>query len=256
MSSAASSRPPLIGITADSSEFEASGSAASQELLFLLPHRYCQAIQSAGGLPIIIPNSPSRTQIRCLLQRIDGLLVSGGNFDIHPRYFDEQPLDKLGNIKSARTYSELESIDIALRQDLPILGICGGAQAINVALGGSLYQDIATQLPNAQQHQQPARKHCGGHLIELQPGTLLHRILKRRTLEVNTTHHQAIRKLGKGLVINATAPDGLVEGIESTDHAFVLGVQWHPEVLARKILLQRKIFSSFISACQRLPRGI
>jgi putative glutamine amidotransferase len=253
MSQARPSRPPLIGITADSSDLERIGPKTNQQAMFSLASRYCDAIQNAGGLPIIIPHAPSRTHIRHLLQRVDGLLISGGDFDIAPTYYGEQPIANLGKIKAQRTFTEIESILHALQRDLPMLGICGGAQAINVALGGSLYQDIATQLPHAREHQ---RNHSNGHVIELLQGTRLRRIFKRQTVRVNTTHHQAIRNPGKGLVVNATAPDGLIEGIESTKHSFVLGVQWHPEVLAQRSLAQRKIFSSFISICKRLHRAI
>ena len=243
---------PVIGITADSSECEPTGSRTNREGLYSLASRYCDAIENAGGLPIIIPHSRSRTQIRHLLRRIDGLLISGGGFDIDPAYYGEQPIAELGKINSQRTFTELQSIACGLDRDLPMLGICGGAQAINVALGGSLYQDIATQLPAAQKHQQEERSDSYGHVVEVARGTLLYKICRRQRLKVNTTHHQAIRKLGKGLAINATAPDGLIEGIESKQHSFVLGLQWHPEVLARREAVQREIFSSFVLACRRL----
>lgn len=255
MSQAPPSRLPLIGITADSSGFEPTGSKTNREGWYSLARRYCDAIQNAGGLPVIIPHSRSRSQIHRLLTRIDGLLISGGGFDIDPAYYGEQPTAKLGKIKPQRTFTELTSIAFGLERDLPMLGICGGAQAINVALGGSLYQDIATQLPGAQQHQQEGRNHYR-HVVELPRGTLLYKICKCSTLKVNTTHHQAIRKLGEGLAINATAPDGLIEGIESKKHSFVLGLQWHPEVLAQSDVIQRRIFSLFISACKHLHRGI
>src|SRR5687768_14754730 len=252
MSQAPPSRLPVIGITADSSECEQTGSRTNREGLYSLASRYCDAIENAGGLPIIIPHSRSRTQIRHLLRRIDGLLISGGGFDIDPAYYGEQPIAKLGKINSQRTFTELESIAFGLDRDLPMLGICGGAQAINVALGGSLYQDIETQLPAAQKHQQEERSDSYGHVVEVARGTLLYKVCRRQRLKVNTTHHQAIRKLGKGLVINATASDGLIEGIESKQHSFVLGLQWHPEVLARREAVQQKIFSSFVLACRRL----
>jgi putative glutamine amidotransferase len=256
MSQARPSRPPLIAITADFSGPEQAGLKTDQEPTFSLASRYCDAIQNAGGLPIIIPHSQSRTQIHHIMQRVDGLLISGGGFDIDPSYYGEQPITQLGKIKAQRTFTEMESIALGLQRDLPMLGICGGAQAINVALGGSLYQDIATQLPKAREHQQRARNHSDGHAVELLPGTLLQKIFNRGTMKVNTTHHQAIRDPGKGLVINATASDGIVEGIESTKHSFVLGVQWHPEVLAQRSPAHRKIFSSFIAICKRLQRGI
>jgi putative glutamine amidotransferase len=256
MTQAPPSRLPVIGITADSSACEQTGFKTNQEGLYSLAGRYCDAIENAGGLPIILPHSRSRAQIRRLVRRIDGLLISGGGFDIDPAYYDEQPIAMLGKINPQRTFTELESIAFGLDRDLPMLGICGGAQAINVALGGSLYQDIATQLPAAQRHQQEERSDNHGHVVEVSRGTLLYKICNRRILRVNTTHHQAIRNLGEGLAINATAPDGMIEGIESKTHSFVLGLQWHPEVLARTEAVQRKIFSSFVLACKRLHRGI
>ena len=243
---------PVIGITADSSECEQTGSRTNREGLYSLASRYCDAIENAGGLPIIIPHSRSRTQIRHLLRRIDGLLISGGGFDIDPAYYGEQASAKLGKLNPLRPFPVLEALAYGLGRDLPMLGIGGGAQAINVALGGSLYQDIATQLPAAQKHQQEERSDSYGHVVEVARGTLLYKICRRQRLKVNTTHHQAIRKLGKGLAINATAPDGLIEGIESKQHSFVLGLQWHPEVLARREAVQREIFSSFVLACRRL----
>src|SRR4029434_1452845 len=119
-------------------------------------------------------------------------VITGGNFDIHPRYYGERPIRELGALKARRTKFEWEMTAAALKRDMPILGICGGAQAINVALGGSLYQDIASQIPHALKHEQAARKKIGGHRIAILGGTLLHRIFQRRDLEVNTTHHQAI----------------------------------------------------------------
>jgi putative glutamine amidotransferase len=256
MSPAPPSRLPLIGITADSSGCERTGSAAKREGLYSLASRYCDAIENAGGLAIIIPHSRSRIQIGHLLKRIDGLLISGGGFDIDPAYYREQPIAELGKLNSQRTFTELSLIALGLERDLPMLGICGGAQAINVALRGSLYQDIETQFPAALRHQQEEHSRNCGHVVDVWAGTLLYKICGRQKLKVNTTHHQAIRKLGDGLAINAIAPDGLIEGIESKKHTFVLGLQWHPEVLAKSEVVHRRIFSSFVSACRRLPCGI
>ena len=155
-----------------------------------------------------------------------------------------------------RLFTELEAIAFGLDRDLPMLGICGGAQAINVALGGSLYQDIPTQCPAALKHQQEERSSNCGHVVEVVRGTLLYKICRCRKLNVNTTHHQAIRRIGEGIAINAMAPDGLIEGIESKNHSFVVGLQWHPEVLAQSEVIQRRIFSSFVLACRRLRRAL
>lgn len=249
------SRAPLIGITPELSGIHSNGARMKQERTLRLQQRYCTAIEDAGGVPAVLSLAASRSKIARLLPWLDGLVVSGGNFDIHPSYYGERPLKALGVVEPQRTKFELELLRLALNRDLPILGICGGAQAINVALGGSLYQDIATQLPNASEHQQSANKETGGHSVRIHRNTLLHRIVKRDTLKVNTTHHQVVKRLGEGLIVSATAEDGLIEGIESPNHSFVLGVQWHPEALVRKFAVQRRIFSCFIELCKHTHRG-
>lgn len=250
------SRTPLIGITADLSGVSVAGSSRGQEPALFLPQRYCRAIQEAGGIPLILPPVASQSGLRRILQRLDGVLISGGNFDIDPSYYGEKPIRALGTIKNDRTEFELELVKLAWHRNLPLLGICGGVQAINVALGGSLYQDIATQLPHAARHEQGPKGDKVGHPVIVHPRTLLRQIVQKQALKVNTTHHQAVRNLGKELVINATAQDGLIEGLESSRHSFILGVQWHPETLMRKDPSQRRIFFSFISASERFRRGI
>ena len=256
MSRLSKSQAPLIGITGDLSGLPANDTNTAQEPTLFLAQRYYRAVQEADGIPLVLPPVASRGALRSILRRLNGLLISGGNFDIHPSYYGEKPISTLRTIKRERTEFELELVDLALNQNLPLLGICGGAQAINVALGGSLYQDIATQLPHANNHEQGAKKDHGGHLIEIHSGTCLRQIVQKQTLEVNTTHHQSVKQTGKGLVVNATAADGLIEGIESPSHRFVLGVQWHPEVLAGKDLSQRRILSSFISSSKQFRRKI
>jgi putative glutamine amidotransferase len=248
------SRALVIGITADFTAGTKAGAASPQEPTIFLYQRYCREVQRAGALPVILPPANSASTSARYLAPIDGLIVSGGAFDIHPRYYREQAIEGLGTIIQQRTKFELALVRGALRRDLPILGICGGAQAINVALGGSLYQDIATQLPLAAEHQLSARREHGGHLVRIQSGTLLAKAIGRRTVEVNTTHHQAIKNLGEGLIVDATANDGVIEGVESLRHRFVLGVQWHPEALAPRRADQRRIFSLFVAACQRQSR--
>ena len=239
---------PIIGVTPDVVIRDTSANLNDSNLL--LSHRYNQAVLNAGGIPMILPMIFSRRTLKKALDRLDGILVTGGNFDINPILYGEKPLEPLGEIKKERTQFELELISLALERDLPILGVCGGQQAINVVLGGSLYQDIATQLPHALEHEQRTPKGQSSHSINILPKTKLHRIVGCKVLKVNTTHHQAVKDPGRGLITNATAEDGIIEGIESKEHSFVLGVQWHPEFLIEGNLPQRKIFSSFISACR------
>jgi putative glutamine amidotransferase len=245
---------PFIGITADLTDAKHQERHTSSEPTLFLPRRYSKAVELAGGVPVILTPTSSAGALEALVDRLDGLLISGGDFDIHPRFYGEKPIQGLGKIKPERTQFEFDLTGAALRRNLPVLGICGGAQAINVALGGSLYQDIASQRPDAGEHQQSSKKEIGGHRIQIQPGTRLQKIVKQRVLEVNTTHHQAIKRLGNGLVVNAIAEDGLIEGVESSFDSFILGLQWHPEVLATKNRCQRRIFSAFVEVCKHLGR--
>lgn len=249
MSNQPGTETPLIGITPDVGTGQ-SPSAQGQAAIFLLD-RYPRAILEAGGTPVVLPIISTRRAIQNVLENLDGILVTGGNFDIHPRFYGEEPLEALGEIKEERTEFELELISQALERDLPLLGVCGGEQAINVALGGSLYQDIATQVPEAVEHKQSAQKEYAGHHVKIQPETKLGQIVGCDTLEVNTTHHQAVKRLGRRLIANATSADGLIEGIETNDYSFVLGVQWHPESLVDRDIAQRRIYSYFTSVCRQ-----
>ena len=241
---------PLIGVTADLSE-ASDKFDKPQEATFFIPQRYVSAIERAGALALILPPNPSAAAVGRMIASLDGLVITGGNFDIDPRCYGEKPMRELREVKARRTEFELEVTEQALKKDLPVLGICGGAQTINVALGGSLYQDIATQVPGAGAHEQSARKERGGHRVDIAAGSRLHSIVERQKVEVNTTHHQAVKDLGCGLEVNATAEDGVIEGIESTRHRWVLGVQWHPEVLAPRRKDQQRIFSCFVAQCAR-----
>ena len=235
---------PRIGVTADLED------SPEREPRFFLLERYLHPLTQSGATVLILPPTAGTASVRRALSLLDGLVITGGNFDIHPSYYGEKPIAELGVMKSQRTEFELEIGAAALRKDLPVLGLCGGEQALNVALGGSLYQDIATQLPAALAHEQSEKKSYGGHVVDIVPQTRLYTIVQRGRIEVNTSHHQAVKKLGKGLIIDAVADDGVIEGIESTRHRFVLGVQWHPEALATKRQAHRRIFSAFLAACK------
>jgi len=238
----------MIGITSDTSIADR---GENREPLYFLAQRYVRALANEGAIPLILPPTLSTGAINHLLAHLDGLVVSGGNFDIHPSYYGEKPIATLGSVKAERSAFELQITAAALKQGLPVLGICGGAQAINVVLGGSLYQDIGAQVPNAQEHEQSKKSVKRGHRITIQPRTLLGKIIRLSHTEVGTTHHQAVKNLGRGLIVNATARDGIIEGIESTGHSFVLGVQWHPEVLAPRHHHQRRIFSALVERAAR-----
>ena len=241
------STPPVIGITADVDGDHKNHSPGAK--IYLL-ERYFHALERAGAAPLILAPIASKAALRRLVALLDGVVLSGGDFDIHPRFYGERPIEALGTIKAARTQFELDLAAAALATDLPLLGICGGAQAINVVLGGSLYQDIAAQLSHVGAREHTSKNRDGGHFVQVTSGTRLSSIVGRSKLRVTTSHHQSVKRLGRGLIVNAVADDGVIEGIESAAHSFVIGVQWHPEVLIQRQSAQRRIFSAFVAECR------
>jgi putative glutamine amidotransferase len=161
--------------------------------------------------------------VDAFLDRISGLVVTGGAFDVPPEAYGEAPREGLGTLKPARTRFETALLQAALRRNMPVLGVCGGMQLLNVVLGGTLFQDIQRDLPEARNHEQAHDRGQPSHPVEVREGTLLAELVGRGQLMVNSTHHQAVSRLGEGLVASAVAPDGVVEGIESSNGAFAVG---------------------------------
>ena len=243
-----STKRPLIGLTADMEE--------SKDPLFSIKRRYVDAVADAGGTPIILPALTPARRNDPFLSIVDGLLVTGGYFDIDPRLYGEEPLFRIDDIKRERTESEIYLIKKAVRLGLPVFGVCGGLQAINVAFKGSLYQDLGAQLDNSLQHEQkPLPVAKASHPVDLSRGSTLAKTVKSTSLQVNSTHHQAIKKLGKGLNVCATAPDGVIEAIEGDDDgSFIMGVQWHPEQLADNSA-SAAMFKAFVRRCREYMRS-
>jgi putative glutamine amidotransferase len=184
-------------------------------------------VEKAGGLPFVLcPGRPE--DARDLLERVDGLLLSGGS-DVDPVLYGRAPHPKLGPVVRERDDFELALVREALRRDLPLLAICRGHQVLNVATGGTLLQDLPSDLGSMDHDPRRERWHVA-HEVQISPGTLLRQILGRDTVDVNSFHHQAIDDLGRGLVVSArSAADQVIEGVEMPDRHFVVGVQWHPE---------------------------
>ncbi len=237
---------PVIGVTPDFEERK-----EKTEAHYFLRERYLTAVVKGGGIPLILPYIEDPAEVSLLVDRLHGLMLTGGAFDIDPSCYGEEWTVHKGRVKENRTRFEMEITRQALKRNLPILGICGGEQNINVALNGSLYQDIEAQKQGAFDHEQKKEKTETSHQVRIVPGTLLHRIIGEETLQVNSTHHQAVKDLGQGLRVNALAEDGVIEGVESERHAFVLGVQWHPEFLFERDRGCRRIFESFIHEAAR-----
>ena len=226
---------PLIGITLDA---EPPG-GYSQYPWYALRANYAGAVAAAGGIPIGLPHLPELAD--AMLDRIDALIVTGGAFDVDPALYGDGAIHPTVSLKAARTAAELALLQGALLRDMPVLGICGGQQLLAVALGGTLIQHIPDSVPAALEHEQPNPRHEPGHTITLVPGTRLHSIVGTGTMHVNSAHHQAVRAAGPRALVNAHAPDGVIEGIEDPARRFCLGVQWHPEFLIdpgdRRILM-------------------
>jgi len=219
---------------------------------------YIQAVVRAGGVPFLIPELVDAELLRILYDRSDGLLLPGGD-DVHPARYGEAIHEKCGLITSDRDEVELTLARWAVDEGKPLLAICRGIQVLNVALGGSLYQDIQAQVAGALKHAwypDYPRNHRP-HTVALPPGTHLAGMLvpesgggpETACLAVNSLHHQAIRALAPRLTVAACAPDGIVEAVEVGDHPFALGVQWHPEELALEDAQAQRIFDALVEAC-------
>ena len=216
-------RRPLIGIT---STFNNAQSQLNQV--------YYTSIVRAGGVPYIIPPydmSDGEGWADDILDSLDGIVFSGGG-DVNPLFFDEQPIRDLHEVATERDEMELLLVRRAIDKQIPMLGICRGIQIMNVALGGTVLQDIYAQGENVWiKHSQSAPRYASSHTVEIEEGSMLHKIYGKKELAVNSFHHQAVGALAPGMKVTARSADGVIEGMESTDHKSILGVQWHPECL-------------------------
>jgi putative glutamine amidotransferase len=237
--------PPLIGITTRN------GKSGPNEAVLLL-RTYVEAIVAAGGAPLLIPAGIPSQGWRLLCDRLDGILLSGGG-DIDPAHYGGDGRTDLAlEIDPARDEIELGLARSAAAGGKPFLGICRGAQLVNVALGGSLYLDIAADLPQAGKHDfsSQTERSLLAHQVQIDPGARLAGIVGETKLQVNSLHHQAAREVAPTLKAVAHAPDGVVEGLELPGHPFGLAVQWHPECIPDQPA-SRRLFQAFVEACQR-----
>jgi putative glutamine amidotransferase len=233
-------KKPLIGITLDSRE---NGEFSSCPW-YAIRKAYCNAIMTAGGVPV--PLTHDLEFIETYLSLVSGLLITGGRHDINPILYGADSIHPTVTLNSTRTTFEFALTKAALERNIPVLGICGGLQVINVVLGGTLFQNIPDDIPNALLHMQEGPRHYTSHSIKVLNGTLLRSILNTEEMAVNSFHHQAVKTPGEGVIVNAVAPDGVVEGIEAPAYRFCLGVQWHPEHEASP--LDKEIFTHFLKA--------
>jgi putative glutamine amidotransferase len=239
--------PAIIGVTSGDPFRERSAEGVPNRPHAALKQDYLDAVAGASAIPIVIaPEATAATDL--IVSRIDGLMLVGG-VDVHPANYGESVLNATVNPGPERDELELALLQSAFKRDLPVLAICRGHQILNVARGGTLWQDLPTQLPDGLRHSQRGDPHSPGHELRVAAGSLLRRIAGSEHLEANSFHHQAVRELGRGLQPTAWSSDGLVEAVEDSAHRFMLGVQWHPEEMLDSAP-HRALFASFVEAAE------
>lgn len=237
-------KKPIIGILTNVYIVE-EGSYAGGERLYV-NRDYVKNILKAGGIPLLLPIIDDSEVIKKQIESIDGLLLSGGQ-DVNPLLYGQKPSDFLGAVRDDRDFFELQAIRHAFSLNIPLFGICRGLQVMNVAFGGTLHQDIPSEL--GFDHHQKSRREEPHHQIEIYSDSKLYKILGVSYLETNSFHHQCVKDLAVGFSISARSEDGVIEAIEREDRPFVLGIQWHPEMMAEKYAVER-LFSAFIAAAR------
>ena len=238
------SRLPLVGVTT-------SVTVDRYPERAYLNSAYVRAVELAGGAPVLLPPPLGADARDALWARLDGLVLTGGG-DVDPRHFGEPRHPAVAEVSEARDALELELTRRALAQGFPLLAISRGIQVLNVALGGSLHQDIPSEPGSPLAHSQTERRHQPTHHVKVREGSRLAAILGTHEVDVNSFHHQALARLGRGLAAVAWAPDGIVEGVEETagGDRFVVGVQWHPEDLVEHDPAARRLFAAFVTAAR------
>jgi putative glutamine amidotransferase len=231
---------PLVGVTLDAEQ----PGGYSKFPWYALRQNYCEAIAAAGGLAVALPHDVEH--VADYLGTIDALMITGGAFDVDPSHYGESDKHSTVVTKDRRTAFEFGVTKGALERNMPVLGICGGQQLLHVVLGGKLIQHIPDAVAEALAHEQPNPRNEPGHTVKVAKGTQLHGIVGADELQVNSAHHQAAADAPTGIVVNATAPDGVIEGIEAPAYRFCIGVQWHPEFLISEG--DAKLFRAFLGA--------
>jgi putative glutamine amidotransferase len=237
---------PLIGITA----FETKHLRPPHAPLYATGQRYVRAIEDAGGLPVILSPALTNETLRAVFDRLDGLLLSGGG-DIDPAIYGEEPHASIWGLDMNRDRAELAMAKWAAEAQTPLLCICRGTQVLNVALGGSLVQDIASMVPDALTHmydEETMPREAVAHPVSVETDSLLSSLIQDSRAEVNSWHHQSIKRVADDLKVVALSPDGIVEAIELPGHRFALGVQWHPEWLYQQQPEMARLFEGLVEA--------
>jgi putative glutamine amidotransferase len=223
---------------------------------WVMSQQYIRVLVDAGAVPWIIPLlRGDRGTLRAIYERVDGIFLPGG-VDLHPAAYEEQPRERCGRTDPDRDATELTLTRWAMADHKPLLAVCRGVQVINVAAGGSVHQDLASEFPGSIKHDyfpgpEGYTRDLLVHEVRIPEDTRLGRLLGSSSVKVNSMHHQGIKRVAEGLRPNAYAPDGLIEGLESPNGHFLLGVQWHPEALVGRDEGMRRLFAAFVEEAAR-----
>ena len=235
--------PPRIGFSLD---YE-TGGGYSRLPWYAIRENYMDSVSSLGATALALAHDIAN--VEDYLNLLDGVVITGGAFDIPPALYGDDAQHLTVSTKEERTAFEYALVKGALERNIPILGICGGQQLLGVLLGCSLHQHIPDAVQDALEHEQKNPRTQAGHNVTIKENTLLYRIVGQSSIAVNSAHHQAISHVPGGVIINAVAPDGVIEGIEYPAHRFCLGVQWHPEYHISPA--DTRIFAAFVAACSQ-----
>ena len=219
---------------------------------FYLARFYSEAVEAAGGIPLHVSLIPRSEYINALMDQVDGILLPGSDSDVDPQRYGREPHQRLGPVQPIKDETDLLVLEEVERRCLPLFAICFGMQVLNVSRGGTLIQDIASQVREAIKHEQGAPRDRHSHNVRLLEGSLVSELAERESAPVNSHHHQAIETLGSNLVATAWSSDGLVEAVEDPrGDRFALGVQWHPEIGWERDRFAQALFDQFVSEARK-----
>jgi putative glutamine amidotransferase len=245
--------PPIIGITATLKEDADAVAERPLGRFVRADLDYVEGVTGAGGVPVVLPPTGNEGAAESVLHSLDGLLLSGGS-DLDPGYYGEEPLPELGITLPERDAFEMALVGQALRRGMPVFGICRGMQVLNVALGGTLYQDLPSQWErDVLKHRQDTPKWQPTHEVKVTDGSYMAEVMGREMVKVNSYHHQGVKDLAQGLVATGYSSDGVVEAVEAENlsERWLLGVQWHAEAMRGAGPQQESLFEAHVSAAER-----
>lgn len=238
---------PVIGVTA--SAIDRRGAAYGE--VYTLIRKYAEGVLQAGGVPVIVPHNLDEESLQVLFDRLDGVLLSGGG-DIDPANYGEAPRAETSEVAADRDRVELTLARWIVEKEKPFLAICRGIQVLNVALGGTLIQDIPSEVPDALQHSFErgiVERGYHAHAVSIATDSRLAQVMQTELAQTNSWHHQALKQVAPKLQVTAYAPDGVIEAVEVPGQKFAIGVQWHPEWLFEDQPEQRRLFEALVQAC-------